>query len=87
MPKAKVTYVYVGESKHTVQVARVLILLARKRSQMLKLKDEITVLQSQAHALTMKEPKPSTKDVLKSKRRLKQDTFLRSLNQKKMLKP
>ena len=84
MPKAKVTDA--GESKHTIEAVRVLISLTRKRSQMLKLQDETTVLQSQAHALTRKEPKPRMMDALKSKRRLRRAEFLKSIDQKKMIK-
>ena len=79
MPK-RATVTYAGSGKHTLEAARIFSSLARKRSKMLKLQDEIIILQMRACLISNKERKPSMRDVAKSKRRLKQDADVRKAN-------
>ena len=79
MPK-RAAMTYAGSGKHTLEAARIFTLLARKRSKMLKLQDEIISLQMKACLISNKERKPSMRDVARSKRRLKQDADVRKAN-------
>ena len=79
MPK-RAAVTYAGSGKHTLEAARIFSSLARKRSKMLKLQDEIIILQMKACLISNKERKPSMRDVARSKRRLKQDADVRKAN-------